>query len=257
VTSIHLHSRIVALESRYEIIKLFRTTPFIVPTLTFPIVFYFFFGVLMGGRGIGTVRLGTYLVATYGAFGVIGAALSAFGASIPVERGLGWLQLKHATPMPVYANLLAKLIAAMLISSIVVLLLVVVGTSFGGARIEAHQVATLFVTLVAGTIPFALLGVTIGYLASPQAAVAVLNLVYLPMGFLSGLWIPVEFLPGAVQQFAKLLPAFHLGQLALAAIEQPIRGSAASHVTALVGFTLVFVATASAAYTVDRRRNYA
>jgi ABC-2 type transport system permease protein len=257
MTSIQRHSRIVVLESWYEVVKLFRTTSFIVPTLTFPIVFYFFFAVAMGGRGVGMPTMGTYLVATYGAFGVIGAALSAFGVSIAIERGHGWLQLKHATPMPLYSYLLAKLAAAVLISSVVVLSLVIVGTSFGGARIDAHQVAILFLTLVTGTIPFALLGVTIGYVASPQAALAVLNLVYLPMGFLSGLWIPVEFLPNTVQQIAKLLPAFHLGQLALAAIDLPVRGATGSHMTALFGFTLLFLATATAAYTLDRRRNYA
>src|SRR5687767_5298862 len=98
------HRRIVALESRYEVVKLFRTTSFIVPTLTFPVVFYLFFGVAMAGRmGPGAMSLGVYLIATYGAFGVIMASLSAFGASVAVERGQGTLQLKHATPIPLYA----------------------------------------------------------------------------------------------------------------------------------------------------------
>jgi ABC-2 type transport system permease protein len=250
--------RIAAIESRYEIVKLARTTAFIVPTLSFPVLFYLFFGVAFGGNSVGPgMKMGVYLIATYGAFGVIGAALSSFGAAIAIERGQGWLQMKHATPMPLSAYLVAKLVAAMLFGTIIVLALFVAGATVGGASMPFQQWLTLLAVLVAGTIPFALLGLTLGYLVSAQAVIAVINLIYLPMGFLSGLWVPVDFLPGAVQRAAEFLPAFHLGQLALGVIGAPTHGTAGGHVAALAGFTLIFLATAIFAYRHDRRRNYA
>jgi ABC-2 type transport system permease protein len=258
MTIIHRHSRIVALESWYEIVKLFRTTAFIVPTLTFPLMFYLFFGIAMGGRmRAGGLSLDVYLIATYGAFGVIMAALSSFGAGVAVERGQGTLRLKHATPMPLYAYIIAKLAAALLISALIVTLLLVVGMAASNVRIGMGHVATLFATLIGGTVPFALLGLTIGYVVSAQASVAVLNLVSMPMALLSGLWIPIDALPRSVQNIATYLPGYHLGQLALGAIEMPSRGTAAGHITTLVGFTLIFFVTAIAAYRLERRRNYA
>lgn len=258
MTNLRRTTRIVLLESRYEIVKHLRTPSFIIPTLTFPLAFYLFFGVTMGGRGIGTsATLGVYLIATYGAFGVINAAFASFGVSLALERGHGVLQLKHATPMPLSAYMLAKLASATLFSTMVTMLLFVVGTAFGGARIDAQNLAALFGTLVAGTVPFALLGLTVGYIVSAEAAIAVINVVSLPMGFLSGLWIPIQFLPNTVKQIATFLPAFHLGQLALGAIEMPTQGAPGGHITALIGFTLLFLATAIAAYRLDRRTNYA
>ena len=258
MTIIQRNSRIVALESWYEIVKLFRTTSFIVPTLTFPVIFYVFFGITMGGRmRAGGLSLDVYLIATYGAFGVIMAALSSFGVSVAVERGQGTLRLKHATPMPLYAYVVAKLVAALLISSVIVTLLLVVGMAASNVRIDVRNVAMLFVTLIGGTVPFALLGLTIGYVVSAQAAIAVLNLLSMPMAFLSGLWIPIDALPRSVQTLAAYLPAYHLGQLALDAIEMPSHGTAAGHVTALIGFTLIFFVTAIAAYRFERRKNYA
>ena len=248
--------RIIALESRYEIVKLFRTTAFVIPTLTFPVLFYLLFGVLMGSRMRGG-ETSVYLIATYGAFGVIGAALSSFGASIALERGQGLLQLKHATPMPLRAYMVAKLAAAMLFSAIIVLSLFAAGAIFSGVRFEPLQFGTLFASLVAGTVPFALLGLTLGYLVSAQASIAVLNLIYLPMSFLSGLWVPIDFLPSAVQKIASWLPPFHLAQLALEAIGQRTRGTPSEHVIALTGFALLFAATSIIAYRLDRRRNYA
>ena len=62
----------------------------------------------------------------------------------------------------------------------------------------------------------ALLGLTIGNLAGPNSAPATVNMIYMPLAFCGGLWIPFDFLPKAIQQIAPLLPSYHLGQIALA-----------------------------------------
>ena len=49
-----------------------------------------------------------YLIATYGAFAIMGSTLYAFGVGIAVERGLGWLEVKRASPMPLGAYFFAK-----------------------------------------------------------------------------------------------------------------------------------------------------
>ena len=251
--------RIAALEGGYELLRLFRTPSFAIPTLTFPVFFYLFFGVLFGGsRGVGQGTLGQYLIGTYSAFGVIGAALTAFGIGVATERGYGWLQLKHATPMPFAAYLIAKLIAAMTFGAIICLVLFTLGATLGGTRLDAFTWVLLFAVLVVGTVPFALLGLTIGYFAPPTSAPAIINVVYLPLGFLSGLWIPIQMLPSFMQSIAQWLPPFHLGQLAVGLIGFPLRdASLGSHSLALVGFSLIFAVTASLAWRRDRVRNYA
>jgi ABC-2 type transport system permease protein len=59
------------------------------------------------------------------------------------------------------------------------------------------------------------MGLALGLWLSPNAAPAVLNLVYLPLGFLSGLWIPSTVFPGWLQSVAEWLPPYHLAALAL------------------------------------------
>src|SRR5262249_58961893 len=76
----------------------------------------------------------------------------------------------------------------------------------------------------AAAIPFCGLGLLLGCVASPNASPAVANLVCLPMSFCSGLWIPLPFLPSAVQHAARFLPAYHLGQLALGVAGAPTSG---------------------------------
>ncbi|WP_376691705.1 hypothetical protein [Wenzhouxiangella sp. EGI_FJ10409] len=59
------------------------------------------------------------------------------------------------------------------------------------------------------------MGLALGLWLGPNAAPAVLNLVYLPLGFLSGLWIPSTMFPGWLQSLAEWLPPYHLAALAL------------------------------------------
>lgn len=87
------------LEAKYEFLRLLRTPSFALPTLLFPALFYVLFGVVLAGSRSGG-DMGRYLLATYGVFGVMGAALFGLGVTIAVERERGFLTLKRALPMP-------------------------------------------------------------------------------------------------------------------------------------------------------------
>ena len=75
-----------------------------------------------------------YLIATYGAFAIMGSTLYAFGAGIAVERGLGWLEVKRASPMPTGAYFFAKGAVAVAFGATVILLLFALGAVFGHVR---------------------------------------------------------------------------------------------------------------------------
>ena len=70
------------------------------------------------------------------------------------------------------------------------------------------------VIMVVGTVPFAAIGLFIGAYASGSSAPAYANIIFLPMLWLSGLFIP---LPKFLEPWAVIWPAFHLNQVALGA----------------------------------------
>src|SRR5262249_5932304 len=144
-----------------------------------------------------------------------------FGVGVAVERGLGWLELKRASPMPIGAWFFAKLAVSMVFGSAVILLLFALGAGFGNVRMTAAQWLLTFGTLLAGAVPFCALGLTIGNLAGPNSAPGTVNMIFMPLAFCGGLWLPYEFLPKAIQQVAQLLPSYHLGQIALAIQNAP------------------------------------
>ena len=93
--------------------------------------------------------------------------------------------------------------------------------------------------LVAGSVPFCLVGLTIGYLVGPASAPNIVNLIHLPLAFLAGLAMPIEVMPDAVRSFAHVLPQYHLGQLALGAIGRASDADPLGHGLALAAFTVL------------------
>jgi ABC-2 type transport system permease protein len=246
------------MEIKTEFLKLARMKQYAVSTIGFPLMFYCFFGLAMGRQqqeGF-SMPFARYLLATYGAFAVMGATLYAFGVGLAVERGLGWLEVKRASPMPPGAYLVAKAAVATAFGAIVVALLFALGALFGGVTMPAAQWLVLGGSLVAGALPFCAMGLAIGSFAGPSSAPATVNMIYLPMAFLAGLWIPFDFLPAGLRQIGPFLPAFHFSQIALSILHAPVQGTIAQHVVALAAFTAIFAGIAWLGNSREREKMY-
>jgi ABC-2 type transport system permease protein len=232
-------ARITMNETRAELTKFVRLPAYVIPTLAFPLAVYWVFGIAMNGsQHIGATTAATYMLATFGAFGVVGCALFAFGVSVAMERGQGWLLVKRASPMPPAAYFVAKVL-----------------TMLGGVQLAPATWLTLSAALVFGSIPFGAIGLALGFVAGPNSAPAIINVIYLPMSFLSGLWVPLEGLPPVIAHIAPFLPTYHLGQLALGTIG-PGHGSALTHIAVLVLWTLAGAAAAAYGMKRDEGRTY-
>ncbi len=98
--------------------------------------------------------------------------------------------------MPRGAYVLAKMAMAMLFAAIISLMLAVLAATLAGVALSAVAVAA-----AAGgergwaRCRSARSGLYVGSLVSGSGAPAVVNIVYLPMAFLSGLWMPLKMLP--------------------------------------------------------------
>ena len=241
--------RIFLTEARYEFVRLLRTRAFSLSVIGFPVVFYIFFGLIMNrGEMIHGISIAKYMLATYAVFGMVGAALFGIGVGLAGEMNAGWLELKRASPMPPLAYLLAKCSSAIAFGIVIVCLLCALGVTAGHVSITAAEFVHLIALTTVGVIPFACLGMVVALLVPFNSAPGFTNIIYLPMSFCGGLWMPVMMLPRIMQKFALLLPTYHLSQLTLGAFGYASRGTAASHWFGLLGFSLVMLGIASIAF---------
>ena len=226
-------------EIRFEFLKSVRTPAFAIPTLLFPLLFYVMFGILMGSMR-GNAQMAQYAFAAYGVFGAMGPGLFGFGVSLAIEREQGLLTLKQALPQPAGAYLIARAVMAMLFVAIIALSLTVLAVTVGKVPLTFGQATQLFLIDVFGALPFCAIGMFVGAMVSGQASPAIVNLIFLPMAFLSGLWLPLQFMGQFLQDLAPVWPAYHLAQMALATVGAQSQGSFGGHLVVLVAFTLVF-----------------
>jgi ABC-2 type transport system permease protein len=226
-------------EMRIEFIKALRTPAFAVPTLVFPVMFYLLFGIFLGSmRGNSGQALVTF--ATYGVFGAMGPGLFGFGVSLAIEREQGLLTLKQALPQPPGAYLLARAFMAMVFVAIISILLTLIAVYVGHVSLTVTQGISLFAINVLGVLPFCAIGMFLGSVVSGQASPAIVNIIFLPMAFLSGVILPLQMMPKIVGATAPLWPAYHQAQMALATVGQPTAGSFSGHVAVLAVTTLLF-----------------
>ena len=144
-----------AKEAKYEVLKNTRIPIYAISTIVFPLMFYVLFGiVLTPDNPVNRSESATYLLATMGTFGVMGASMFGFAVSLAMERGQGWLQVKRASPMPLPAYFTAKLCSSMLFSLAISLAMLSIGVVFAHVRLAPLQVVELVAMLVGATIPF-------------------------------------------------------------------------------------------------------
>jgi ABC-2 type transport system permease protein len=158
------------------------------------------------------------------------------GIGVASDRLSGWLRVKKVSAAPIGAVVAGKLLAALPYAVGVLLALSVTSLAISGPTMGFGTWLALMGVLLLGSLPFALFGLAVGFVTSANATAAVLNAVFFPMVVASGLWFPLEMMPGFVQGLAPFLPTYHLGQLAAAQFDG---GPVLSHVLALLLTTLV------------------
>jgi ABC-2 type transport system permease protein len=229
-------------ETRVDIVSALRTPAFALPFIAVPVAIYVLFAVVINADAARHSPFGAgiadYLFCGFATMAAIMPGLFS-GVLLAQEREAGLLRLRRALPQPPGATVVAKVLMAMSVAALALALVTVAALLAGRLTISPLQVAVIYASLVLGTVPFAAIGLWIGALSSASAAPAYANLLFLPMIWLSGLFIP---LPASLQRWVVLWPAFHLDQFALglAGVDQFTYVPPTLAAAVLLGVTLLF-----------------
>ena len=211
-----------------------------IPFLLLPVPIYLFFGVMLAAPAtVKNPAVANYLFSGFLVLSVMMPALFGVGCVLAIERDAGLLKLKRALPAPGGAYLIAKMLAAVAFATLATLSVLAAGLIAGKLTLSAGQIVIMMTIMIVGAIPFAAIGLLVGAYASGSAAPAIVNIVFLPMMYLSGLFIP---LPKFLERLTVIWPAFHLNQTALGAagVTEFSFVAPAISAAALVGVTVLF-----------------
>jgi ABC-2 type transport system permease protein len=240
--------KLVLLHARAMTAELVRYPAYLVPTLLLPTVFFLFF-VSPGPPLAATARM-----ATFAGFAVIGVAFFQFGVGIAVDRASPWEAYLRTLPVGPLVRLTARLLSAAVFACAAGGLLLVTAVTTSSATLSPDRWLKLAVALLVGTIPFAFLGIALGYWAPAKGALPIANLLYLVLAYAGGLWIRPSGLPHAVRSVSRLLPTRALSD-ALVATAIGARTDWWAWF-ALAGFAAIFASFALAGYRRDEGRRF-
>lgn len=238
--------------ARFELRRSLRNRRYVFFTLGFPLVFYLLFSHIYGSVKIGSTSYPAYIMVSMAAFAALGAGIATGGSRLATERASGWVRQLRITPLSARGWLATKLACSLALVIPAVGIVLIAGVLSVNVTLSGGAWAQLVASLILGSIPFGLLGLVLGYLFDPGSAETGTRFVYIGLSVLGGLWIPIQVFPNALQDVAKALPSYWLGDLGRSALVYQAPSGAG--IGALVGWTAVLAVALIWLYRRDESR---
>jgi ABC-2 type transport system permease protein len=240
--------KLTLVHARLQIVELVRFPGFSLGTLAFPGVVFVLFGLPRAARHP------DLQLASYSAFAVLGVGFFQFGVSGAIERGTPWQAWLRTLATPPAVRIAARVVSALAFTfaSVAVVVGIALGTT--SVSLSATEWLRLGVALLAGSVPFVVLGLSIAYWTSPKSALPVANILYMLLAYAGGLWTGPADLPHVVRTLSPYTPARQWGDVLWPAVTgAPWR---ASHWLVLAAYALGFAAFAAWGFARDELRHY-
>ena len=193
-----------------ELKMYFRTKEAVVFNFAFPIMLLLLFGSIFGGEIEGTgVNYKQVLVAGVMAASLMSVSFSNLAMNIAVERDEGTLKLLALSPVPPAAYFIGKVLMVLVCAATVDALALVIGVLFFGLTVPTDPMRWLVFAGVfsLGVAACSLLGIAYSRIArTAKAAAAVVTPPFIALQFISGVWLPHEQLPTALQWLSSAFP---------------------------------------------------
>ncbi len=193
---------------------LLRQPTYVLSTLIFPSLFFMMFAHQHADEPVKA----NLLMASFSAFAVLGVAFLDFGVSVAKERGTSWMNYVRSLPVAPWKVFLAKSLNALIFSLAAGWVVMIVVNLTTDANLTLWDHTKLSFVMVAGMLPFAMMGYSIGYWTTAASSMSIANLIYLTLSFGGGLWIPPDGLPDRIAQISRYLPTRFYGEMVWASV---------------------------------------
>jgi ABC-2 type transport system permease protein len=214
----------------------------------FPPLLFVLLASVFGDGDVDGTPTSTYLVAGLIAYAAANTALGGLAITLVIRREYGILKRLRSTPLPAPLYLTAVLLSNLFVVVLQSFVVLALGVGLFDAQLPENWLAFVL-AFALGAAAFAGLGLAIAALVrSGEAIAAVVNVIILPMSFVSGSFGPADALPSALELVRDVLPLRYLIDLVLGAY---VDGDALWEDPTAIA---VLAAWGAAGYVVARRR---
>ncbi|MFI9454357.1 ABC transporter permease [Amycolatopsis sp. NPDC052450] len=218
-----------------EIVRTFRSTRFVLFAVAFPVLMFLLQANVFGGSN---ANIAGVIMVNMMAFGTFSAAMTS-GTKLAIERSTGWQRQLRLTPLTGAGYLGGKALSSMLVALPALLVVPLAGVLFQGVHLDAAGWLRLVAGVWLGAIPLVLLGLLLGQFGTPESMQPVNMIVMMGMGFLGGLWIPIDGMPSWMADLAQVTPTYWLIQLVRPVVTDHLTVSVTAALGVLAAWTAV------------------
>jgi ABC-2 type transport system permease protein len=200
-----------------EVRRALRNRRYLMFAVGLPTVFYLLYtGVLSSGASpdaaIDGMTWGAYFMVSMATYAAMIAALGG-AAVIARERSSGWTRQLRVTPLPATAYVVGKLLVAYVVTLPAIAAVVIAGIVVNHVSLPPASLVGMVISLALGVLPFAALGLLIGYLFDADSAQGAMMISLFALAIVGGLWAPISSFPDTLATIGHMLPSFRLADL--------------------------------------------
>ncbi|GAA4944191.1 ABC transporter permease [Actinoplanes utahensis] len=237
--------------ARFQTLELFRIPIAVVGSAFWPAASMLAFVVPFAG---GDPVTATYATASMITFAVMNTNLFQYGIGVSEDRAQPWDPYVRTLPAGARPRFLGRLLTGLLMMVVALAPVVLIAALFTDATMSPVAFAGAALLCAAISVPFILMGLSIGYSLPSKAALVVAQILFLPLAFGGGLLTAPGGAPGFVEDLAPYLPTGGAVRLMWATVgDYPFEPRAA---LSLVGWTILFGLLATWAYRRDEGRRF-
>jgi ABC-2 type transport system permease protein len=200
---------------RLEITRVLRNRRVIIFSVLLPAILLLVIGTPNKHDAYQGTTAAAYIMVSMGIFGAMSAATGIAG-SIAVERGVGWNRQLRLTPLKPLRYVVSKILLSLFLVLPSLIVVYALGAIALDVRLSASAWALVFLGSWLSALPFAGLGLLIGYLAKPDSIQQINGLIFFLLALFGGLWLPIDQMPHPMAVVAKYTPAYWAADVARA-----------------------------------------
>lgn len=200
---------------RYEIVRTARNRRFLILSLIFPLILFYFIAGENRHVTLDGVNFPLYYMTGMAAWGSMNSVIAS-GARIAADRKVGWTRQMRVTPLRPSVYFTAKITSGYLMALLTIVVLAIAGVTLG-VHLRADQWLGMLGYLLIGLVPFAIMGVMLGHLLSVDTLGPVVGGGTALFALLGGAWGPLAS-GGTFLDVVRLLPSYWLVQAGKSAL---------------------------------------
>ena len=197
---------------RYEQLLFWRSRAAAFFVFVFPLILFVLLSSVYTGRYLGRPASWSVLAGIIG-YGAANTGFAGLALLIVARREMGFLKRIRSTPIPAATYLTAVLLSILVVFLLQAAAVFVLGKLLKDTPLPDDPLSFVG-ALILGAAAFAAMGLGITtVIRSAEGSSAVVNLILLPMAFLSGGFGPTGHYPAALRAIGNVLPLKYLVQL--------------------------------------------